>query len=66
MRSLLALEVIGAIPVCVARRALAAMAVPKTAESIIVALSAAKFHWVATRPVTKAFTLVSAKKDRAT
>ena len=48
MRSLLALEVIGAIPVCVARRALAAMAVPKTAESIAVALSAAKFYWVAT------------------
>jgi hypothetical protein len=49
LRSLLAaLEVIGAIPVCVARRALAAMAVAKTAESITVALSAAKFHWVAT------------------
>jgi hypothetical protein len=42
LRSLLALEVIGSIPICVARRAGVAMAVSKTAGSIAVVLSAVK------------------------
>jgi hypothetical protein len=42
LRSLLALEAIGVIPICVARRAVAAMAVSKTVGSITVVLSAVK------------------------
>ena len=75
LRSLLALEVIGSIPICVARRAIVAMAVSKTAASIAVVLSAVKEHGlshVATCHETsrerddQAFTPVSAKEDRAT
>jgi hypothetical protein len=42
LRSLLALEAIGAIPICVARRVVAAMAVSKTVGSITVVLSVVK------------------------